>query len=332
MLDPPPPVVASETQGASAGAAAVSGALASEAGEDEAAFVPVAARINDPLDDWEPDPVSSRLGRDGFGRWIVAGLAIVVAAAIGWSLYFLPRAAQQDADELAVSYGTSLNDLRDELAETQGALQTLTELASSSEAVAVAIPAIGGLNMRAAVVTGIAAGPLPSTPPFAKRTPFVDLEPIRATMLVLGAEAEGVASRLATAFAYRSAVPALFETSNLPVEADSGIVDSLSVDLAESLALTARLIADLPLDPTFTVTRDLASTASDRYAPWQLEYLDALREGETNRTTALVAELEDARRRIRVALETALATVRDEVGPRIAALDSETESAIDSIP
>ena len=151
-------------------------------------------------------------------------------------------------------------------------------------------------------------------------------------MLILGAEAQGISGRLATTFAYRSTVPALFATPDLPTQAESATVDQLSVALAESLAETARLIADLPPDPTFAETRELATDASARYATWQLEYLDALREGDTARAAALVAELDDARQRIEDSLDIALATVNAEVDPKIVGLAGETEAAIAAIP
>jgi hypothetical protein len=151
-------------------------------------------------------------------------------------------------------------------------------------------------------------------------------------MLILGAEAEGISGRLATTFTYRSTVPALFATPDLPVEADSATTDALSVALAESLAETARLVADLPPDPTFTETRDLATKASERYATWQLEYLDALREGHTDRAADLIVELDAAVDDIDAALSVALGVVRVEVDPRIVALAIETETAIDDIP
>ena len=151
-------------------------------------------------------------------------------------------------------------------------------------------------------------------------------------MLILGAEGEGISGRLATAFSYRSTVPLLFATSDLPTQADSSTVDQLSVALAESLAETARLIADLPPDPTFAETRELATEASARYASWQLEYLDALRQGDTARATSLINELDETRADIDRSLNAALSTVRTEVDPRIVALATETEEAIAAIP
>jgi hypothetical protein len=151
-------------------------------------------------------------------------------------------------------------------------------------------------------------------------------------MLILGAEGEGISGRLATTFAYRSTVPALFATPELPTQAESADVDQLSVALAESLAETARLISDLPPDPTFAATRELATEASARYATWQLEYLDALREGDTARAASLVTELEEARDGIEDLLIAALATVRAELDPRIVSLATETEAAVAAIP
>ena len=92
------------------------------------------------------------------------------------------------------------------------------------------------------------------------------------------------------------------------------------------------MIADLPPDPTFAATRELAATTSGRYATWQLEYLDALREGDTQRADALIDEFDAARDAIQESLEIALAEVRAEVDPKIVSLAAETETVIGAIP
>ncbi len=329
-LEAPPPLVASETAAVTAGAAAVSGSLAGD-GED-GDFVPVAPRTTGPLDDWQPDDVSPSLARRGWGRWVVAFLIIALLAAGGVAAFLLPRSVQNQADLLASDYRMSLTDLRNELPQAQDALGILTDPSSDADAVSASVPAIGDLTTRAAIVVGQATTPLPSTLPLVPRTAFEALQPTRTAMLILGAEAEGIAGRLATTFTYRSTVPALFDTPKLPTDADSATVDALSVALAESLADTARLVADLPPDPTFGATRDLAASASERYATWQLEYLDALREGDTERAASLLAELSGAKEAIARELDLALATVRAEVDPRIVTLATETETAITAIP
>ena len=331
-LDPPPPVVASETAAVAARTAAVSGSLTDSDDHDEDTFVPVAEPSGDPLNNWQPDDVSHRLGRHGFGRWVAAAVVIALLAALGAAAYFLPRQVQEEANGLAADYQESLTALRNELPNSQAALQNLTDAESSPEAVSSAVPAIGDLNARATIVVGLATAPLPDTPPFVPRTPLEALEPTRTSMLIIGAEAEGISGRLATTFTYRSTVPLLFSTPDLPTQAESAEVDALSVPLAESLADTARLIADLPPDPTFAATRELATSASQRYATWQLEYLDALREGDIARATGLIAELNAARDAIQESLNVALAEVRAEVDPKIVSLAAETETAIGAIP
>jgi hypothetical protein len=276
--------------------------------------------------------MSSRLGGRGYGRWVAAGVVVALIAAVGFAVYYLPRLVQEDADALAATYRSSLTVLRNELPTTQVALQTLTDPTTSPDEVSDTVPAIGDLNTDATIVIRQATAPLPSSPPLVPRTPLEDLEPTRGTMLILGAEGEGISGRLATTFSYRSTVPALFATPDLPTQAESSTIDQLSVALAESLAETARLIADLPPDPTFAETRELATEASARYATWQLEYLDALRQGDTARAATLIDELDETRAEIERSLNAALSTVRAEVDPRILALATETEEAIAAIP
>jgi hypothetical protein len=127
-------------------------------------------------------------------------------------------------------------------------------------------------------------------------------------------------------------VPLLFRTGNLPTSAESSEIDALSVSLAGSLADPARLVAALPQDPSFADTNDLITAASERYATWQLEYLDALRKSDVERATALVGELDAVRDRIADAMHEALGVVRSELDPAIVSLAGETETAIASIP
>jgi len=329
-LEPPPDGVASESEGVTAGAAAVSGSLAEDAADGS--FVPVAHRSTDPLDDWRPDDVSRRLGRRGYGRWLVVVLLLLVVGAGVAAAYFLPRAAQAEADLLAADYTSALTDLRTELPSSQNALATLTDPASSSGDVSSTVTAIGDLSTRAAVVVSRATDSLPSTLPLVPRRPFDDLEPTRTTMLIVGADAEAISGRLAVTFAHRTTVPALLSTPDLPVQADTATIDNLSVALAESLAETARLVAELPIDPSFAATHEQAIAASERFAPWQLEYLDALRQGDGDRATSLVAELMTSYNAIETALAGDLAVVRSEVDPLIVELAGTTEAAIAAIP
>ncbi len=334
-LEQPPAFVASESAAVTAGAAAVSGSLAANANGDTAednTFVPVAPRSDDGLDDWQPDDVSSRLGRRGLGRWLAAALLVIVVVAVVLGVVLLPRTVQNEADLLAADYIQSLTDLRNEFPDSQTALAILTDPASTPDAVSGTVPAIGDLNTRGIVTISHATAPLPPTLMLVPRDPLEALEPTRTTMLILGAEAEGISGRLATTFTYHSTVPALFATPELPIEADSATTDALSVALAESLADTARLVADLPPDPTFTQTRNLATQASERYATWQLEYLDALRSGDSDRAADLVVEIETARDDITASMDEALTLVRAEVDPLIVALAGETETAIDNVP
>lgn len=331
-LKAPAPVVASESAAVTAGTAAVSGSLTADEDADEDTFVPLAPPSGDSLPSWEPDAVSPRLAGRGYGRWVAAGVVVALIAAVGFAIYYLPRGVQEDADALAATYTISLTTLRNELPTSQIALQILTDPATSDDEVSDTLPAIGDLSADSRVVIRQATAPLPSTPPLVPRTSLENLEPTRSTMLIVGADGEGISGRLAITFTYRSTVPLLFSTPDLPTEADSRNVDQLSVALAESLAETARLIADLPPDPTFGETRELATEASTRYPTWQLEYLDALRQGDSARAATLIAELDTVRDEIEDSLNAALATVQAEVDPRIVILAAETEEAIAAIP
>jgi hypothetical protein len=285
-----------------------------------------------PLDDWEPDSLSRTLLRRRPFRWTVVGLTLLIVLAVVAGILWLPRAAENQATTLATSYRSALTDYRNTLPKTQGAVIVLADPESTEGEIAGVIPATADLQGQANAISTMATEPMPATLPLVPREPLEALEPTRSNMLVLGGTGEDIAARMGRGYIYRTTVPELFSMPNLAVEADTSTINQLSVDLATILADTSSLTSDLPEDPLFASVKVAASEAAERFADWQLEYLEALRAGDSDAAAALSSELADARDTIERANAVALVTLGEEVNAKIVLLAGDIEATIASVP
>ena len=318
------PPIADDTSTLSAAAvgAAVNGALSATATEN-GEFAPLGAGAAQTADD-------APLRR--WRWWVLGVVAALLVVAVGAGAYFLPRSTEADATLLAASYRAALTEVRSELPVTQQALASLTDPASPEDAVSAVPIVIADLNAKSGMAAALGAQPLPGTPPLVSPGPLEALEPTRAAMTILGASGRDLAGRLGFGVTYRTTLESIFAVRTLPVEAADPAITELSLALAGDLAETGRLVADLPPDAAFMEVRDAAVSASERYATWQLEYLDALREGEADRARRLISERGAALSELSSMLADALAVTRSELDPLIVVLAAELEAAIVAVP
>jgi hypothetical protein len=265
-------------------------------------------------------------------RWAVVLALLLFVGAVIAAVVLLPRAAEREAELVAADYRRALVDLRNVLPATQEALADITDTTSTDEAVAGAVPTTAELSAASHNVTTLATEPLPSTLPFVPRGPLEDLEPTREAMVLAGAAGDIIAVRLGHGFAYRTTVPMLLATPELPDEADSSTINELSVTLAESLADTSQLVSQLPEDPAFRDVKAMADSATIRFAAWQPEYLDALRRGDIDAAAALILELDEMRSGLADANTAALAVLRIELDEQIIVLANDIEATIFAMP
>jgi len=319
-LVPPPAPDDTATITAAAGAAAVKGALV-----DDSA----------PNGEYVPLGTETPAGTPQRRRWpwvALAILAITVVGVVASGAYLLPRSADEEAARLASQYRSTLTNMRNELPATQLALGSLTDPAAVDEDVAAVPTAIARLNSASGLTASEATAPLPETLPLVPRTAFDALKPTRSTMTILGATGRDLAGRIGVAYTYRTTMGSLFAVDVLPNSASGTAVTELSLALATDLADTGRLVADLPPDASFIEVRDAAVSASERYATWQLEYLEALRAKDADRAAQLIAERGAALAALDEILGRALIGVRTELDPLVVELAGELEAAIVVVP
>ena len=313
------------------GETATSG-LDTSAPQPEAATPEAAAPEADVLSDWEPEEVSKPLRSRRSFRWGAALAFLVLVALIVAAVVFLPRMSEQEADDLAAAYQQSLVELRNVLPNTQAALANLTDPAATPDQIAEVVPATAELSAKAHEVTTLGSAPLPDTLSLVPRAPLEELEPVRSAMVVAGAEGDLIAVRLGHGFAYRTTVPALLATPELPTEADSTTINQLSVALAESLADSSLLVSELPEDAAFADVKAQADAAVIRFAAWQSEYLEALRSGAVDTASALIVELDEIRTDLADATTQALLVIRTDLDQQIIDLAADIEATLLVIP
>lgn len=320
-LVPPPMPDDTSTISAGAVAAAVNGGLVDEAAHN-GGLVPIG----------EGAPQQADRARRRW-PWLVAALiAGLVVAATASGIYLLPRSVNEEASQLASQYRATLTNLRNELPVTQAALAALTDPAALDDDVAAVPGAIAQLNTASGLTTSRATTPLPETLPLVPRARFEALEPTRSTMTILGAAGRDLAGRLGVGYTYRTTMDALFAVNILPASATATEITGLSLALATDLADTGRLVSELPPDGGFVEVRDAAVAASQRYATWQLEYLEALRAEDRARAAELITERGAALAALNLILRDALVRMRLELDPLIVELAAELETAIVVIP
>lgn len=315
QLIPPPPSDETATIASTAVATTASGGLETSASPNG----------GPPGDDMER-------ARGFAGWWVLASVLLLLGIAVAAGVVLLPRAAQTEAAAAAAAHRSALVALHNELPATQRALDDLTDPTSSVELVATIPAALARLSTATGEVTAVATGRLPATLPLVPRDRFDALEPARSAMLILSGEAAGLGAQLGTGYAYRTAIGSLFAIGPLPVTLDDEATAELSLTLATDLADTGRIVAELRAEPRFRAVYDLAAAVSERYATWQLDYLDALYEDDPARAESLVAELAATVDGMNAALEEALLTLRTDADAEIVRLASELETAIEAVP
>jgi hypothetical protein len=155
------------------------------------------------------------------------------------------------------------------------------------------------------------------------------LEALQDSALINAAQGSDIARRLGHTYVYRTTIPQLLTTGDLPTSADVQTINTLSVSLASSLVDDSNALGDLPTTEAAADLNDAAHAAVERFALWQDEYLSALVEGDEAVATSLIAELDDIRLGLNSTLVEALGIARIEIDQRIVELAESLESYLE---
>jgi hypothetical protein len=259
---------------------------------------------------------------------LVIVLAVVAAGAV-----WLPRIAERQADAKAAEYAAALIALRRELPATQQLLATLTEPATDAETLSAVVPDLARLQTAADEVARQAVEPLPEPIPLLPRGALEALEPSRDAMGRAATGAGEIVAQITEGITYRSLASTLLAgLPTLPVEADAASASDLNVTLSEIYADATGILAELPGLAAFADHREQAGASVDTFFDLQVDYVEALRNGDSAAATILADEMVRLPDRLVSALVPGLAELRSSVDASILELDGSLAEAINALP
>ena len=282
----------------------------------------------EPHDDTQLSPVLRT--RRQF-RWPVLVFVVALVAVGATAVFWMPAALKQDAAGVKTSYANASIALRQQLAPGQAALDAITDPSSTPQELSASVPVISQLDSAAHRLGVAASEPLPRQLPFYSVPEVVELGTLQDAAQINAAQGSDVARQIGYTYVYRTTIPQLLQTGELPTSADVQTINALSVSLASSLVEDSAALADLPTPEFASDLNDAAHAAIERYASWQDEYLTALADGDESATRALIDELDEIRFGLDSMLIDALGVARVEVDLQIVELAVSLDSFLEDL-
>ena len=264
-------------------------------------------------------------------RWPVVLFGILVIAVAAVAAFWLPAYFRQEAVATKQAYADASLALRTELPFGQAALDTVTDLSSTPEELSASIPAISQLDSFAHDLAVVAAEPLPRQIPVFPVRQIDDLDPLQDTAQINAAQGSDIARRLGYTYVYRTTIPQLLTTGDLPTTAEVQTINELSVLLASSLVNDSNAISDLPITEATADVNDAAHAAVERFALWQDEYLTSLAENNEDDAARLLLELDAITINLDSMLAEALGVARIEIDQQIIELAADLEKYLEEL-
>lgn len=299
-------------------AAGIAGTSA-DAGRDAASSSPAAGEVwsaspqGDTNSEWVFDEPSRTVQRRRSVRWPVV-LAAVVGVAIAIALLvWLPGTSERRAHAVAAEYDLAFAAILADMPPGQQALATLTEPTSVVEDFGGTVATITQMQTHADEALRLAGEPLPNPWPLASNQPFVALGPYRDSLSVQATSSEAIARRLGDLHDYRTLADRILAVADLPSDPTAADVEDLRTRLASVSTDSASALAKLPDDAALVAHKAAAREAIERFEEWQIEYLEALRAGDTDGATLLAEELRTIRTELDQLMIGALGRIRSEV-------------------
>lgn len=220
---------------------------------------------------------------------------VTILAVVGLSTWAAAFAAPRYAERIADQHRTELLDaaarVEGSVPELRRAVAAAVDPAGDRAALVGALDRLAGIPV--AELVSVVRADLPDTPPGIPRQAIEELKPLRTELNQAAGTAEEISTRLDRIVAYRLAVLDAFAIPELPTQAaDTDLIDSISIDLAATLATAVEQVVSLPAEPLLANHRAETNRVLDGLDGWRTQYLAALRSGDVGEAERLLGELD----------------------------------------
>ncbi|MEK7252692.1 MAG: hypothetical protein AAB198_05530 [Actinomycetota bacterium] len=274
---------------------------------------------NEPLSDldfdWRPRPLDRTVATRRSFRWSILIAAAVLGGLALVAVQVLITVPQKKADTRRVEYQAAL-DAYEPAVAAFAAAPTPSDPA-----------ALTAFADATAVFSDIVRADLPTVIPLLPIGPIEELRPGRSEMLAVADAAETLLLGLGAASTYRDAAASILALPFLPTSAPIELIDPAARAIADMQSATERAYESLDDDPAFAGYRERVAEAIDSLSDWADRYLLALRRGEVEATTVLVAEFQARASLATAELEAAVADVDAAAVATIPAIQARLEEA-----
>ncbi len=243
------------------------------------------------IEDWKPDRVDPLVMSGRTFRWpiiIAAILLFIGGLAVIQAVQDMPERA---ATEARATYHAVAGDYQALLPEADDAIAVITDPSADTSALSDASVSLSAFNDGARNLFDAAAEPLPTMPPLVSRAQLDALTPIRQSMAGAAEIGLTLERRLGDTLSYRLLYAKTFQLPQLPTVATQDQISQIGVALGLAVTSTNDAIGNLPDEPFLSEHKLAAFQLAQRLDDWQIEYLEALRTGDTATAGPLVQEI-----------------------------------------
>jgi hypothetical protein len=278
------------------------------------------------ITDWKPASFDSLAASGRTFRWpiIVAALLVLFGGlALIHSASTMPEHAATTAKQ---TYLHATTDYAAQLPNAHQTVAVITDPASQTAALSDAAVSLSSFDSPARALFEVAAEPLPTVLPLVSRTPLDALTPVRRSMATASEIGLSVERRLGDALSYRLVLEKAFQLPQLPTAATQQQIATLGVSLGLAVTTTSESVTQLPDEPFLAEHLAGATQLSLRLDDWQVEYLDALRQGDQEQAAALVQEIDQRIAALQAGLASPLAAMHDWAETQLNTLEGQLDT------
>jgi len=275
------------------------------------------------IEDWKPDRLDPLVVSGRTFRWsiIVAAVALFIGGiAIIQAVQDMPGRAAEDARATYLAVTTDYQAL---FPDIEHAITVIADPATDTATLSDAAVTLSAFNDGARTLFDAAAEPLPSMPPLVSRAQLDALTPVRQSMASAAEIGLTLERRLGDTLSYRLLFERTFQLPTLPTTATQDQLTQLGVALGMTVTSTKDAIGNLPDEPFLSDHKIAAFQLAQRLDDWQVEYLEALRTGDSASADSLAQEITQRIDALDAGIDAPLAAIGEWAHTQLATLQTQ---------